>query len=175
MSVHLPIQIVDENGGYIGLAAGPLEAIANKQIRAISRVTLSNPEGTHFLLQKRSSTMKRMPGMWDHSAAGHVDEGESAEEAAYREMSEEIGVRDCVLQLDDQMFREDPIEPDGGQNRTYNYFYSGIFDGDIKSLTLDPTEVSEVKWFSKSEILELIQAHPESVTDGVKIYFKEAG
>ena len=45
-----------------------------------------------ILLQKRSLTRTNSPGMYHISAAGHINVGESAVEAAVRETREEMGI-----------------------------------------------------------------------------------
>lgn len=54
-------------------------------------VLIFNNEGD-VLLQKRSMTKDTHPGMWSTSVGGHVAKGETYEEAAVREMSEELGI-----------------------------------------------------------------------------------
>lgn len=49
------------------------------------------------LLQKRSMLKDRHPGVWDSSAAGHLDAGEDYETAARRELAEELGITDAPL------------------------------------------------------------------------------
>lgn len=49
------------------------------------------------LLQQRSLLKDRHPGVWDSSAAGHVDAGEDYDSAARRELEEELGIRDTKL------------------------------------------------------------------------------
>lgn len=49
------------------------------------------------LLQKRSMWKDRHPGVWDSSAAGHLDAGENYESAARRELKEELGIEDAAL------------------------------------------------------------------------------
>lgn len=49
------------------------------------------------LLQKRSLLKDRHPGVWDSSAAGHLDAGEDYDAAAARELREELGIRDAQL------------------------------------------------------------------------------
>jgi isopentenyldiphosphate isomerase len=44
-------------------------------------------------LQKRSRTKDCSPGLWDSSAAGHVDCGETYEACALRELAEELGIQ----------------------------------------------------------------------------------
>jgi 16S rRNA (adenine1518-N6/adenine1519-N6)-dimethyltransferase len=54
-------------------------------------ILLFNGAGELFL-QKRSRLKDRHPGVWDSSAAGHVDAGEDYDDAAARELREELGV-----------------------------------------------------------------------------------
>lgn len=44
-------------------------------------------------LQKRAETKDLYPGLWDTAVGGHVDFGESLQEALFREASEEIGLQ----------------------------------------------------------------------------------
>jgi isopentenyl-diphosphate Delta-isomerase len=43
-------------------------------------------------LQRRSWSKDQYPGLWDSSASGHVDSGESYSQAARRELQEELGI-----------------------------------------------------------------------------------
>ncbi|MBN2322743.1 MAG: NUDIX domain-containing protein [Spirochaetes bacterium] len=45
-----------------------------------------------ILLQKRSKSKDSHPGLWDISAAGHIDVGETPLHAAIREIKEELGL-----------------------------------------------------------------------------------
>jgi 16S rRNA (adenine1518-N6/adenine1519-N6)-dimethyltransferase len=51
-----------------------------------------NKRGDVFL-QKRSVLKDSCPGLWDSSAAGHLDVGESYADCAVRELEEELGVQ----------------------------------------------------------------------------------
>lgn len=48
-------------------------------------------------LQQRSLLKDRHPGVWDSSAAGHLDAGEDYDTAARRELEEELGITDTKL------------------------------------------------------------------------------
>lgn len=48
--------------------------------------------GDYFLIQQRQRSQRRWPGFWDCSAAGGVIAGETARQAAVREVKEELGI-----------------------------------------------------------------------------------
>ena len=52
-----------------------------------------------LILQKRSLNKDIEPGLWTVSCSGHVDRGESFEEAAVREIKEELGVAVSAFDL----------------------------------------------------------------------------
>ena len=45
-----------------------------------------------IVIQRRSKNKKRFPGYWCAATAGHVEDGESYNEAAARELKEELGI-----------------------------------------------------------------------------------
>ncbi len=54
--------------------------------------------GTEVLLQRRGS-VPYMPGHWAAAAAGHVEPGETAYDAARREAVEELAITDIALEF----------------------------------------------------------------------------
>jgi len=88
--------IVDENDRAIGTKTREEAHVNNLRHRAV-HLLIFNQAGELFL-QKRSLWKDKNPGLWDSSAAGHVDAGESYEEAAVREIGEELGVGEVDLQ-----------------------------------------------------------------------------
>ena len=65
-------------------------------------ILVFNSRGWLFL-QKRSMQKDLNKGLWDTSAAGHVDAGESYDACAVRELAEELGVTaipDFLFKLD---------------------------------------------------------------------------
>lgn len=58
----------------------------------VIEVFLQRPNGDIYL-PRRSTEKKIFPGSLDHSAAGHIDKGESYENALVRETYEELGIK----------------------------------------------------------------------------------
>lgn len=79
---------------------------------------------------------------------GHVLSGETPEEALKRELDEELGLNNLnYKKLDTIKFSYNSY--------IFNVFYSEEIIN-IDSLVIQPDEVTQVKWYSKEEILELI-------------------
>jgi 16S rRNA (adenine1518-N6/adenine1519-N6)-dimethyltransferase len=87
--------VVDAQDRVIGSESRDRVHVNNLRHRAI-HVLVFNQRGEVFL-QKRSIWKDTHPGKWDSSTAGHVDAGESYEEAARRELREEIGI-ECPIE-----------------------------------------------------------------------------
>lgn len=82
--------VVDEHDRVIGDAPRGEVHANNLRHRAV-HILIFNGAGDLFL-QKRSRLKDRHPGVWDSSAAGHVDAGEDYDGAAKRELQEELGI-----------------------------------------------------------------------------------
>jgi isopentenyldiphosphate isomerase len=74
-----------------------------------------------ILLQRRSLDKDAWPGCWDASAAGHVAAGESAVEAAVRELAEELGLAVCAEDLVPAgSHREEHVQASGMVDREHH-------------------------------------------------------
>lgn len=71
-----------------------------KTLSAVFPMIFRNLEGNRrqVLLHQRANT-GYMDGMWDFAGSGHVDEGETAKQAAVRECKEEIGIEVEIADL----------------------------------------------------------------------------
>ena len=112
---------------------------------------LVNKHGA-VLLQKRSLWKDRQPGKWDSSAAGHLDAGESYEEAVVRELKEELGVSGCGLQK--------IADFDAGENNGWEFIslYEGRYSGKVR---FPAAEVDSVQWFTPEQIQAWVQPRPQ--------------
>ncbi|MFH1007794.1 MAG: NUDIX domain-containing protein [Candidatus Latescibacterota bacterium] len=136
------IEIVDEQGRVIGRALRS-ECHGNPAlIHRTVHVLVFNTAG-ELLLQKRGEDKDIQPGKWDTSVGGHLDIGEDYEEAAYREMGEEVGIRNTPLVPLYAYPMRNTIESE--DVRTYRCTYDG-------PITPDPGEISEARFWTTKEI-----------------------
>ncbi len=82
--------VVDEHDHVIGQKPRAEVHARDLRHRAV-HVFAFTPQGD-LVLQKRSHLKDTCPGLWDSSAAGHLDVGESYADCAIRELGEELGL-----------------------------------------------------------------------------------
>lgn len=154
MAVYKPVTIVDRDDNVIGYL--PLfDAIDQGAIRRTAKVFIRRSSGEIFL-QKRSDTVAFFPGVLDQSAGGHVDEGDSYEETAQKELKEELGIEASLHEIA-HVFAEECRE-DGTLMYMWSKLYVGTFDGELLP---DPEEVAGGEWLTPSEIDELVESQPD--------------
>lgn len=158
---HPPILYVDKNDQPVG--SGPVDqADKNGYVRRLVRLMLENSSG-QILLQKRSLHEPVYPGRWDNSVAGHVDKDETNELALAREAAEEIGIQLIDFEKIGSYYNETMRLSD--KVRKWNHVYKVTSDSTPTNLSEE--EVDSVKWFSVSEIKDMIENNPDDFTDGV--------
>lgn len=85
--------VVDEDGNEISTA--PREVChdgKSKLLHPVVHLHLFNEKGEIYL-QKRALIKDLLPGKWDTSVGGHIQPGESTEDALKRETEEELGLK----------------------------------------------------------------------------------
>jgi len=134
--------IVDSTGTIIGKATRQ-ECHSNKSLaHRVVHVLVFNSKGELFL-QKRSLNKDIQPGKWDTSVGGHLNLGETFEEAVYREMKEELGIEDIPVQhLYDYCWRSE-VETE------FVRTYMRVYDGQIE---VDTDEIADGRFWSLKEI-----------------------
>ncbi|MDO4930222.1 MAG: NUDIX domain-containing protein [Bacteroidales bacterium] len=87
------LPLVDETGRVIGCATRGECHGGSKPLHPVVHLHVFNPAGELYL-QKRPEWKDIQPGRWDTAVGGHVDWGETVDEALHREVREEIGLED---------------------------------------------------------------------------------
>jgi isopentenyldiphosphate isomerase/GNAT superfamily N-acetyltransferase len=114
----------------------------------VVHVWIVNDDG-QFLIQRRQPWKIGFPNMWDCSAAGSAVMGDDSEQAAIREVKEEIGI---------------DLDIEKGE-RIFTVRFSQGFDDiwlvrqnvGIEELKLQEEEVAEARWASEEEIKEMVK------------------
>ena len=159
--------IVDEAGQPTGKVISRDEAHEKGTPHRTTHVWLvrKKPGGHDILLQKRSEEKDSFPGMYDTSSTGHISAGEEPLPAALRELKEELGLAASPDELKyagtfriryekefhGHMFRDNEV--------TSVYVYDQPVS--IQDLTLQQSEVSEVRWFDLDEVWDEIHRSRE--------------
>ncbi len=133
--------VVNENDEIIGTMPKD-EAHKNGTLHRIAVIFVENSEGD-ILIQHRAD------GFLDHSSAGHVDVGESYEEAAYRELSEELGIKEAGLKYIGHGMTKNEIYP-GGKKSSHVF---DIFSCIAEPGELQVDEVNSVYWAKPQDVL----------------------
>jgi 16S rRNA (adenine1518-N6/adenine1519-N6)-dimethyltransferase len=163
-----PVAIVDEQDKVIG--AEMLAVAWEKGLYHRIVCIMVEDEQGRILLQKRATTMVLHPNYWDNSAAGHVDEGDSYEQAAQQELQEELGIENAALQ-EIATYRTNEAYEGRILNR-FNRLYRARIAAD-RPIRVETEEVSEARWFTLAEIKQLIHEHPGQVTEGLQQVIRE--
>jgi 8-oxo-dGTP diphosphatase len=114
------------------------------------------------LLQLRQHT-GYMDDHWAAAAAGHVERGETAYDAARREAREEIGIDDVALEFVTAMQRTrhaDPID-----ERIDFFFSARTWSGTPR--ILEPAKCAALEWFPLTSLPDPVVPHERVVLDGL--------
>jgi isopentenyl-diphosphate delta-isomerase type 1 len=143
--------VVNERDEVVGQLARKEVHRQGLKHRAV-HVFIFNARGELFL-QKRSLKKDNHPGVWDSSAAGHVDTGEEYDVCAMREVQEELGIKlPCVPQ---RVLRVNACEETGQE---FVWVYRCEHEGPFQ---LHPEEIDTGAWFTQEKIRSWMQESPE--------------
>ena len=134
--------IVNEQGETIGSATRKECHSGSFLLHPVVHLHVFNSEGKLYL-QKRAMNKDIQPGKWDTAVGGHVDLGETVEQALRREASEELKITDFEPIFAFRYVFQSDIEKE-----MVNCFYA-FFSGLISP---DEIEISEGKFWDVDEI-----------------------
>jgi len=118
--------------------------------------------GTEVLLQLRQGT-GYMDDHWAAAAAGHVERGETAYDAARREALEEIDVDDLELSFITAMQRTRGGEPI--DERIDFFFTARSWSGTPR--IVEPSKCADLGWFSLIALPDPVVPHELRVLQGI--------
>jgi isopentenyldiphosphate isomerase len=115
-------------------------------IHRVVHVLVFNSKGELFL-QKRSMNKDVAPGKWDTSVGGHINSGESLDEAVKREMEEELGITSCEPEFLYTYIHTNSYESE------LVYTYTCVHDGELH---FNKDEIDQVRPWTLDEIKQNI-------------------
>ena len=117
--------IVDEDGHVVGVATRGECHSGSKLLHPVVHLHVFNSRGEVYL-QKRPEWKDIQPGKWDTAVGGHMDYGETPEDALIREVREELGIYDFTpVFMGKYVF-------DSQRERELVYVNRTTYDGPIK-------------------------------------------
>ena len=146
--------VVDENDRVTGQTSR-FNAHAQKLRHRAVHVFVFNERGDLFL-QKRSRWKDKCPGLWDSSAAGHVNAGDDYAATAPREVREELGVEVEVEEIA-------ALAACVGTGWEFVRLYRARHEGPFR---LPPAEIESGAFFTPAQIERWIAARPQDFAPG---------
>jgi mutator protein MutT len=116
--------LVDEEGKVTGRATRGECHNGSMLLHPVVHLHVFNSRGEIYL-QRRPDWKDIQPGKWDTAVGGHIDYGETPEEALRREVREELGITHFKPVFIGRYVFESPRE------RELVYVHSTTYDGEI--------------------------------------------
>ncbi|MFF4030588.1 NUDIX hydrolase [Streptomyces sviceus] len=153
------VERVDEEDRVIGVVDRG-EAIEKRWLHRVATTVCRDPDG-RILVHRRPESVSRFPGQYNWLVGGAVEVGESYEDAAARELAEELGVFGAPRLVFTFLCRGE-ISP----------YWLGVHEVVVtEALVPDPAEIAWCGWLEEGELLEAVGRGPAGlgvfVSDGV--------
>lgn len=150
------IDVLDENGKFLGYSVDRDEVHKQNLWHNHASAWIMNNEGK-ILLQQRALTKKKNPGVWAKTG-GHVDAGETCEDAIKREIYEEIG-----LKVDDnKIYKMEVFKSTKPNEHYFSYGYVVLTNLKENDFILQKEEVNKVKYYDIEELEQLKRNNDEN-------------
>ncbi|WP_328412928.1 NUDIX domain-containing protein [Streptomyces violaceus] len=151
------VERVDERDRVLGVVERS-EAIERHWLHRVATTVCRDPEG-RILVHRRQEGVSRFPGQYNWLIGGAAEVGESYEEAAARELTEELGARAPVRFLF-KFLCDGLISP----------YWLGLHEAVVTEvLAPDPSEIAWHGWVTERELREAL-GQWTFVDDGVDVF-----
>ena len=151
------VDIVDEHDNVIG--KDTKENKYSKGLISRNVVIFVLDKENNLLITKRSPQKKTYPNKYDVSAVGNVKSGEKPEQAAKRELEEELNIN-CEVNFAGKIFLE--FFDSNIMLRYYTYVFLGTYDGEI----VLGTELTEHQKIPLKDVEKLVNRNKDQFTPG---------
>jgi 8-oxo-dGTP pyrophosphatase MutT (NUDIX family) len=141
------VDVVDDEDHVVATVTRREMRLRRLRHRAVSIAVLGS-DG-RLLVHRRADTKDVWPGMWDLAAGGVVGSGETYDDAARRELEEELGITVGAMEcLGEGRFEDESVALIG---RGYRCTHDGPF-------AFTDGEIAEVRWVDRAALDRLMIA-----------------
>ncbi len=147
------IIIVDRNDNII-CAKFRDEVDYYNDIRCSSGIWVTN-YNDEVLIARRALTKRIDPGKWGPAVQGSIGVDESYEENAYKEIKEELGIKNAVLVKGNKQYVAYPM-------KYFSQWFLFKTDYKIENFKIPKNEVEEIKWINKNDLIKDIRLNPNN-------------
>ena len=157
------LDVVDANDRVVGVRTrGEIHRLGLMH-RSVHILVFNRNE--ELFIQKRSMSKDNNPGLWDSSAAGHLDRGEHYPDCAIRELTEELGV--VVASPLESLFRLPASQQTGMEHCTV---YRCVNDGPFQ---LQEEEIDEGTWVCSTEMDRRVSEEDPALTSILRLIWEK--
>lgn len=152
--------VVDCDDNVVGQAPRS-EVHARGLLHRAVNIFVFNTAG-QLLLQQRSQTKDQFPGCYTSSASGHLGTGESYDEAAPRELEEELGLKLPLARI---------VKLPGGPHNAneHTVLYRAVTDEPPK---FNRGEIESIAFFDLDKIAAMIDREPDRFAPPFRVLFR---
>lgn len=159
------VTLVDRDDNVVGAEEKIRAHREGKLHRAFSVFVFD--EGRRLLIQRRATGKYHSGGLWSNTCCGHPRPGESADGAAGRRLTEEMGFV-CDLRPAFRTIYEVSVA-DSMIEHELNQVFIGWFNG---LPSPDTREVEACRWMDLAELRDSIETSPERYTPWLRLLLK---
>lgn len=144
--------LYDREGRLTGEILERGQPVPEGRYRLVAGVLCMHRDGA-ILLVKRHPDKPTHPNLYEASASGSVQAGETAEAAAIRELREETGLHCSAVT---------PLYEEVGESCLYKGFLAQV-DCEKQSVCLQPEEAVDYRWVTRQELEKMLHQNPSPV------------
>jgi 16S rRNA (adenine1518-N6/adenine1519-N6)-dimethyltransferase len=161
-----PLKEIPQKGSEIFDVVDELDQVVHQSTRAEIHAQGLLHRAVHIfvfnkrkdlLLQLRSMLKDKHPGVWDSSAAGHLDTDEDYATCAVRELHEELGIsKETIVEVG-------KLSPSPATGWEFITLYAVQYQGPLR---FPCSEIDAVQWFPLAIIEEWVKKRPSDFATG---------
>ncbi len=154
---------------WVGGSLTPVEKLEvhQKGLRH-KAVSIFVMDGQNVLIQRRAAGKYHSGGLWANTCCTHPMWGEAPEDCAVRRMREELGICGLYPAYADRLEYRADVGSGLTEHEVVDVYLAYVKPS--TTITLDPEEVSEVRWVGLYDLAAEVKRHPERFTRWLEIY-----